>query len=88
MPGSVGNTGLAGNHVVKCCQVVLSDFEVIRLKIRLNFVAARSGTEAFSLENAVDSRPHPYQKAVDAFTVYPFISRRNLQSLNTFSSEY
>ena len=42
MPGSVGNTGLAGNHVVKCCQVVLSDFEVIRLKIRLNFVAARN----------------------------------------------
>ena len=62
MPGSVGNTGLAGNHAVKCCQVVLSDFEVIRLKIRLNFVAARSGTEAFSLENAVGSRPHPYQK--------------------------
>lgn len=42
MPGSVGNTGLAGNHVVKCCQVVSSDFEVIRLKIRLNFVAARN----------------------------------------------
>ena len=53
MPGSVGNTGPAGNHAVRCCQVVLSDFEAIRLKIRLNFVAARSGTEAFSLENAV-----------------------------------
>ena len=42
MPGSVGNTGLAGNHAVKCCQVVLSDFEAIRLKIRLNFVAVRN----------------------------------------------
>ena len=26
-------------------------------------------------------RPHPYQKAVDAFTAYPFIPRKNLQSL-------
>jgi hypothetical protein len=42
MPGGVGNTGLAGNHVVKCCQVVSSNFEVIRLKIRLNFVTARN----------------------------------------------
>ena len=24
---------------------------------------------------------HPYRKAVDAFMVYPFISRKNLQSL-------
>lgn len=87
MPGSVGNTGLAGNHAVKCCQVVLSDFEAIRLKIRLNFVAARD-VPVFSLGNAVGSRPHPYQKAVDAFMVYPFISRKNLQSLNILSSEY
>ena len=42
MPGSVGNTELAGNHAVKCCQVVLSDFEAIRLKIRLNLVAVRN----------------------------------------------
>ena len=88
MPGSVGNTGIAGNHAVKCCRAVLLYSDVIRLKIRLNFVAARSGTEAFSLENAVGSRPHPYQRAVDAFMVYPFISRKNLQSLNIFSSEY
>ena len=26
-------------------------------------------------------RPHPYQKAVDAFALYPFIPRKNLQSL-------
>ena len=26
-------------------------------------------------------RPHPYQKAVDAFTAYPFIPRKGLQSL-------
>ena len=26
-------------------------------------------------------RPHPYQKAVDAFTAYPFMPRKNLQSL-------
>ena len=26
-------------------------------------------------------RPHPYQKAVAAFTAYPFIPRKNLQSL-------
>jgi hypothetical protein len=87
MPGSVGNTGLAGNHAVRCCRTVSLDFEVIRLKIRLNFVAARN-VPVFSLGNAVGSRPHPYQKAVDAFMVYPFISRRNLQSLNIFSSEY
>ena len=24
---------------------------------------------------------HPYQKAVDAFALYPFIPRKNLQSL-------
>lgn len=42
MPGSVGDTGLAGNHAVKCCRTVLSNFEVIRLKIRLNFMAARN----------------------------------------------
>ena len=42
MPGSVGNTGFAGNHAVRCCRTVSSDFEVIRLKIRLNFVAARN----------------------------------------------
>ena len=46
MAGSAGNTGFAGNHVVKCCRTVSSDFEVIRLKIRLkirlNFVAARN----------------------------------------------
>ena len=42
MPGSVGNTGFAENHVVKCCRTVSLDFEVIRLKIRLNFVAVRN----------------------------------------------
>lgn len=42
MPGSVGNTGFAGNYAVRCCRTVSSDFEVIRLKIRLNFVAARN----------------------------------------------
>ena len=42
MPGSVGNTGPAGNHAVKCCRAVLSNFEVIRLKIRLNFMAVRN----------------------------------------------
>ena len=42
MPGSVGNTGLAGNHAVRCCRTVSSDFEVIRLKIRLNVMAARN----------------------------------------------
>ena len=42
MPESVGNTGLAGNHAVKCCRAVSSDFEAIRLKIRLNFAAARN----------------------------------------------
>ena len=41
MPGSVGNTGLAGNHAVKCCRAVLLYSDVIRLKIWLNFVAAR-----------------------------------------------
>ena len=87
MPGSVGNTGLAGNHAVKCCRAVLLYSDVIRLKIRLNFVAARN-VPVFSLENAVGSRPHPYQKAVDAFMVYPFISRKNLQSLNILSSGY
>ena len=87
MPGGVGNTGLAGNHAGRCCRTVSSDSDVIRLKIRLNFVAARN-VPVFSLGNAVGSRPHPYQKAVDAFMVYPFISRKNLQSLNIFSSEY
>ena len=38
-------------------------------------------TCAFSLGNAVGSRPHPYQKAVDAFAAYPFMPRKNLQSL-------
>ena len=80
MPGSVENTGFAENHAVKCCRTVLSNFEVIRLKIRLNFVAARN-IPVFSLGNAVGSRPHPYQKAVDAFALYPFIPRKNLQSL-------
>ena len=42
MPGSVENTGFAENHAVKCCRTVSSDFEVIRLKIRLNFVAVRN----------------------------------------------
>ena len=42
MPGSVENTGPAGNHTVKCCRAVLSNFEVIRLKIRLNFMAVRN----------------------------------------------
>ena len=42
MPGSVGNTGLAGNHAVKCCRAVLLYSDVIRLKIRLNFVVARN----------------------------------------------
>ena len=83
MPGGVGNTGLAENHAVRCCRTVSSDSDVIRL----NFVAARN-VPVFSLGNAVGSRPHPYQKAVDAFMVYPFISRKNLQSLNIFSSEY
>ena len=43
----------------------------------------------FSLENRTfwscwadsNRRPHPYQKAVDAFTAYPFIPRKNLRSL-------
>ena len=26
-------------------------------------------------------RPHPYQKAVDAFALYPFIPKKNIQSL-------
>ena len=42
MPGGAENTGLAGNHAVRCCRTVSSDFEDIRLKIRLNYVAARN----------------------------------------------
>ena len=53
MAESAGNTGFAGNHAVRCCRTVLSNFEVIRLKIWLNFVAARN-VPVFSLGNAVD----------------------------------
>ena len=38
-------------------------------------------TCAFSLGNAVGSRPHPYQKAVDAFALCPFMPIKVLHSL-------
>ena len=64
-------------------QAVVSHFDP-RLKVHFYSKKAPK-TEVFgafwSCWADSNRRPHPYQKAVDAFALYPFIPRKNLQSL-------